>query len=63
MEKSQAVNILTLLLLSLILLMLMILTAICLQNEGGGVTDEKVKSAVEEILRKVRILAMRSLII
>ena len=52
MEKAQGVNILVLVLLSLILI------AICLQNGGGGVIDEKVKSAVEEILRKVRLLAM-----
>ena len=52
MEKSQGVNILVLVLFSLVLI------AICLQNGGGGVTDERVQSAVEEILRKVRLLAM-----
>ena len=50
MEKSQGVIII-----SFVALLSHLLIAICLQNQGGGVTDDKVKSAVEEILFKVRL--------
>ena len=52
MEKLQRVNILLLVLINLLPI------AMCQQTEGGGVTDERVKSAGEEDLRKVRLLAM-----
>ena len=54
MEKSQVVNILQLVLLSLLLI------AVCLQNQGGGVTDEKIKSASGGSLRQVITLTILS---
>ena len=54
MEKSHGAIILLLALISLIHIAI-------LQNQGGGLTDERVKSAVEEILRKVRGFANESI--
>ena len=49
MEKLQRVNILLLVLISLLPI------AMCLQTEGGGITDERVKLDDEEDLHKVRL--------
>ena len=54
MEKSHGAIILLLALISLIQIAI-------LQNLGGWLTDERVKSAVEEILRKVRVSGNESL--
>ena len=54
MEKSQGVNILLLVILSLLPI------GMCLQNQGGGVTDERVKLAGEENLHRVRVLQWSS---
>ena len=54
MEKPQGVNILLLVMLSLSPI------GMCLQNQGGGVTGERVKSVGGENFPKVRILAMTS---